>query len=404
MKRTILPLAALLAFAACSSSKELTCASDQKVCSNACTSVLTDASNCGACGHICGTGQGCSAGACVDCAANPAACTAAVAVACFNTDEVRFAAQDLTQVGPALAVGSGPEGLAEVNGTFYVTNDLASSITPFTLAPLQAANAIPVPATSADLSHVAAYNGLLFASSSAMQTVVVVDPVAGKVVDEVSLAQTAGESVNPQAIAFVGTKGYVALAAAGAVAVLDVSTATAPKVIRRIDVSKYATGTAQAYPSAVLAASGKVYVALNDAFDAAFAPVAGAYGKLVVIDPATDTVVGDTALDLGPDCLDASALALSGTTLWVGCGTFDVRGPGLAPVSIAATTPSAGAVVKTAHAIDALAVCGGRGYAGSTDDGTVLTFDPTTGAVTGSAVICPQGKNGAFVPGLACTR
>lgn len=403
MKKQLL-LAALLGVVACSGSKELVCSPDQHVCANACVSLLTDQSNCGACGKTCGTGQGCSAGACVDCSANPAACTAAVAVACFNTNEVRFVAQDLTQVGPALAVGSGPEGLAEVNGTFYVTNDLASSISPFTLAPLQAGAAIPVPATSADLSHVTAHQGLLFASSSAVQTMVVVDPAAGKVVDEVSLAQTPGEKVNPQGIDFVGTKGYVALAAPGAVAVLDVSTPTAPKVLKRIDVSKYATGTAQAFPSPVLAASGKVYVALNDAFDAAFAPVAGAHGKLVVIDPATDTVVGDTALDLGPDCLDASALALSGTTLWVGCGTFDLRGPGLAPVSISGATPVLGAVVKTAHAVDALAVCAGRGYAGATDDGSVLTFDPASGTVTGSAAICPAGQFGAFVPGLACTR
>jgi len=406
MKKTFLLLAALVTFPACSS-KELTCAADQHVCSNACASLQSDARNCGTCGNVCGTGQGCSAGACVDCAANPAACTAAVAVACFNTNEVRFAGDDLAAVGPPLAVGAGPSSLAHLGGTFYVANDLSSDLTPFTLAPLAVATSIPVPAVRADLSNVAEHGGLLWASSSGAGTLVVVDPAAGRVVTELPLAQTVGESVNPKGIAFSGSKAYLALYDAGAVAVIDVSTPSTPRVLKRIDVAKYATATAVAGPSRMLAADGKIYVALTNILDLSFQQVAGANGKLVVIDTATDTVLGDTALDLGPDCLDASALALTGTTLWVGCGYYDfisVQGGGLLPVSIAGAAPAKGTIVKSASAIDALALCGGAGYAGATESGTVLRFDLQTGAVATSAEICPAGKFGSFVADLACAR
>jgi hypothetical protein len=407
--------AALCAAAGCTGSKELTCAADQQVCSDACVSLQTDGHNCGACGRACGAGQGCFAGACVDCTANPAACTAAVAVACFDTDEVRFVADDLTPVGAPLSAPSAIS-LARVAGTFYVADDLTSQVTPFTLAPLQAGQPIQVQSpSSSDLSHVVAHEGLLWASNSAAGTLVVVDPATSKIAAEVPLAERAGEYVNPQGIDFVGTKGYLALQAVGAVAVLDVSAPTAPQPLKRIDVSRYATAPAAASPTRVLAATnGKVYVTLNDVADASWKQVPGANGKLVVIDPVTDTVVGDTALDLGPDCLNASAMAQAGTTLWIACGYYDfvdVWGGGLLPVAIGGATPAPGAVVRTQRAsdgrplaLDALALCGGAGYAGAVDSGTVLRFDPSTGAVAGSSVVCPAGQYGSYVPDLACVR
>lgn len=406
MKRALL-LASSLLLAACSGSKELTCPADEGVCGNACVALLTDGANCGACGKTCGAGQGCSAGACVDCASNPAACSAAVAVACFDTNEVRFAAPDLTPVGPPLAVGNGPGALAELGGTFWVADDLSSDLMPFTLAPLAAGAAVPVTANKADLSTVAAHGGLLWATSSLDGSVVVVDPAKGQVVAALAMAQTAGEDTDPKYFAFSGTKAYVSLYNAGAVQVLDVSTPAAPKKLGRIDVSKYATAPATASPNRLLAANGKVYVVLANVQDAAYNQVPGAHGKLVVVDTASDTVVGDAALDLGPGCLDASGLALSGTTLWIGCGYpwgSGDPGAGLLPVSIAGSTPQPGAMVKTTSSVDALAMCGGSGYAGAAESGTVLRFDAVTGQVSTTAVVCPNGAHGSYVPDLACTR
>jgi hypothetical protein len=399
--------ATLLALLAACGEKEKTCPADQRLCSSACVSLQSDARNCGACGNVCGASQGCSVGACVDCAANPAACTAEVAVACFNTNEVRFVGSDLALVGPPLAVGAGPISFAQVGGTFFVANDLSSTISPFTLAPLAAGAALQVPAISADLSSLTERGGLLWASSSSVGTLVVVDPTTALVVKELPLATAASERTNPKGLAFVGTKGYLALSDAGAVAVLDVSNPASVTVSKRIPVAHYATATATASPANVLAANGKVYVTLNNILDPTFAQVPGAHGKLVVIDPSSDTVVGDAALDLGPDCLDANAMAVSGTTLWVACGFYNfvtVQNAGLLPISIAGATPVPGVVVKTASAIDALAVCGGKGYAGAAESGTVLQFDVGTGAVAGSAVVCPAGTFGSFVADLTCVR
>ncbi len=65
------------------------------------------------------------------------------------------------------------------------------------------------------------------------------------------------------------------------------------------------------------------------------------------------------------------------------------------PISVTGPAPVAGKTVKTTSAIDALAVCDGRRYAGVTESGTVLQFDPATGAI---------GASASFVPDLACTR
>ncbi len=403
--------ALLLSAAACSGSKELVCSTDQQVCANACTSVRSDAQNCGACGRACGAGQGCSAGTCVDCAADPAACTAVVAAACFNTNEVRFLGEDLAQVGPALAVGRGPIAFGQAGGALAVADSLSSDVTPIALAPLTARPAIPIAFPTggyADLEGMSGSGGLFFVSNAAAGTLVVVDPAGSRVVTELPLAEAPGEAVNPKGIAFAAGKAYVALYNAGsrsAVAVVDLGAGASPTIRKRIDVTAYATGNAVAGPTRVLAANGKVYVTLSNVRDASVVQVGGAHGKLVVIDPATDAVVGDTALDLGPDCLSAGALALSGSTLWVGCGFYDLRsvqGAGLLPVSIAGATPQPGAIVKTSSAIAALAVCGGRGYAGAAESGTVLSFDVSTGAVSASANACATAGN--FVPDLACLR
>ncbi|MFL5264252.1 MAG: hypothetical protein ACJ79L_17765, partial [Anaeromyxobacteraceae bacterium] len=291
-------------------------------------------------------------------------------------------------------------------------NDLSSDVTPFTLAPLTASPAIPVVATRPDLSTLTEHGGLLWASSSQSQTLVVIDPALGQVVKEVALG-TPGENLNPKNIAFSGAKAYMALNNASAVTVLDVSAPRAPVVLKRIDLARFGTTsagpapqTAVAGPARVLEANGRIYVALTNIQDTSFAQVPGANGKLVVIDPSTDTIVGDTALDLGPTCLNAGALVVSGSTLWVGCGFFDfvaVQGAGLLPVSIAGATPQPGTVVPTTSAIDALALCGGKGYAGATESGKVLEFDATTGAVATSNDICPV-KGFAFVADLACVR
>ncbi|HEY6001753.1 MAG TPA: hypothetical protein VIV57_02685 [Anaeromyxobacter sp.] len=56
---------------ACSKADEVKCPPGFGLCGPSCVSLVDDASNCGACGHACGTGQACSAGSCrLDCFAS----------------------------------------------------------------------------------------------------------------------------------------------------------------------------------------------------------------------------------------------------------------------------------------------------------------------------------------------
>jgi len=47
------------------------------------------------------------------------------------------------------------------------------------------------------------------------------------------------------------------------------------------------------------------------------------------------------------------------------------------------------------HSIGSVRICGGRGYAGASDSGTLVTFDPSSGAVsTVNEQACPASASG----------
>jgi sugar lactone lactonase YvrE len=407
--RNALPLPLLVALALSACSKEKTCPADETNVNDTCLALKSDPKNCGRVGNACAATESCQVGACVDCSATPGACAPAVVAACFNLNQVRPLTQDLLPATLALDTDQGPISIAALGTTLYAVNSTSSSVSAVTLSPPAAtssAGSLKINSTGAafpDLEHVAAHAGRLWISNAGTSTLAIVDPVSGQV-DEVSLSQSLGEFVSPEGIDFVGTKGYVALAAVNALAVLDVTTVP-PTVTKRIDLQPLAAAGANAAPSRVVASGSRVYVTLNDLFDASFNPVPDAHGRLAVVDATTDQVVG-SALDLGAGCLNASGLALSGTTLWVACGTTDrvtqaVSGGALVPVDIASATPTVGTAITTTIAAVSVAFCGGHGYAGAAESGTVLRFDPTTRAVS-SALVCPNPGRLTFVPAVAC--
>jgi YVTN family beta-propeller protein len=446
MKTTTLSMAVplLLALAACGS-KEKTCAADERLCGNTCVSVQTDALHCGACGNACGTGEACQAGACTQCAASctggqcvAGTCIAPVYAACFNLDQVRGVNGDLAPSGAPLATDQGPFALARLGNALWVANNRSNTLSKVTFGP-------PITATqgtgsitlfgpkggfgSFDLEYVAEHGGLLYVSNAAANTIVVVDPARQLVIDEIPLA--AGS--NPNGIAFVGDKAYVALRDANQVVVIDVSAeagcqppdpaapacgagstcasgltcvhgqcqhAFCGKLVGKpIDVQQFATGIALANPNTVVAVGTRVYVTLNDLFDLAFNTVADAHGKVAIIDATTDQAIG--AVDLGASCVDAAGAAVVGSTLWVGCGSFDPStGAGFAPVDLSSATPVAGAVVSTPHSPAAVAACGGKVYGGAIDSGFLLQLDPATGTVK-SVNLCPASP-ASEISAVAC--
>jgi len=416
----VLALALVLAGSGCSS--QTTCSSNQTLCGGECTSLQSDALNCGACGTKCGTGKGCSLGACVACGENGAGCEAAVLAACFNANQVIAFDSSLVEVGAPVATSKGPGSFVSHDGTTYVLDSTGGDVEQVTPPTGTAIASIPGGSYN-DLQHIAAYANLLYVSNSAVGSFVAVDPVSKKVVDEVSLSVN-NDTPNPLGFDFANKKAYVALAAGvgsspNGLAVVDLSVAppwkTKPSV-KRIDLSPFAFSTSvNPGVSDVRAAADGVhlYVTMNDLYDASFNPVSGANGKLVVIDSITDSVVGNAAVDL-PNCLDAGAMALSGNTLWIACGytvfnsTFTaVTGVGgaLQPVNVSGATPVPGTAIPVAnHAVGAVTICGSQGYAGASDSGALFSFDPTSNAAPAvNATACPASSSGfAAVFDVAC--
>ncbi len=428
LHRSLLPLAAALALGGCS--QERTCPTDETACGGTCVALATDAGNCGACGNTCAQGEACHAGACTTCAAacgqgqvcQDGMCVAAVYAACGNLAEVRGMTADLAPAGPTLPTDQGPNSMVVLDGTLYVENSLSGTLSVVTFDPTASTPkslAIVPNATTggADLEYVAAHDGLIFVSNSMAGTLVAYDPVRRLVIDETPLG-AAGEPVYNQGFTFVGEKAYVALNGVNAVAVVDVSAVptcqpsstgtSCGKLLERIDLSKLAYATASAGPTRAVAYGTNAFVSLNDEFDATYAPVQGANGRLAVIDTVTGTAA-PAALDLGNACQDASGLALDGTTLWVACGYYDyfgtkaVSGAALVPVDLSGSTPVVGAAIPLPNAASSVAFCGGVAYAGATDSGTVMRIDTAARTVT-AALICAPPVAGAdsYVPSVAC--
>ncbi len=420
MKNVPLPLPLTLALAsvlalgaACASEK--TCAADQRLCSDVCIAVRSDPANCGACGNACATGLSCQAGACVDCTAAGASCAAEVVAACYNLNQVRPLDASLNPAGPPIDTDGGPNSFARLVGQLYLANSTASSVSTLNLQPPSVtrgteATGVSAGGVSGDLEGLAAHGGSLLVANAATNTLVVIDPVQKQVTREVPI-EAATSPYALHAFDFVGGKAY--LTAGGySVAVVDLS-ATPAIQKTPLDLTALAQNGVQPGPSAVVASpDGKrVYVSLNDYYDSTYLPVAGAHGLLAVIDPASDTLVGN-AVDLGPGCINASGMALHGSTLWVACGAYDafgtkaVSGGALVPVDVSSATPVVGTPIALAdHAATSVVFCGESGYAGMSDSGIVVRFDPASKSVLASALVCPVPE-GRFsqVPALTCAR
>jgi hypothetical protein len=420
MKNRPLPLLAALAVAALAGgcTAEKSCPADQHLCGGACVSLQSDPRNCGACGAACGTGQGCSLGACVDCGPNGEGCKADVLAACFNAKQVRAFDASLVQVGAPVDTSGGPASLAALGGAIYVADSTGGAVEQVT--PPTATKLADVKGGSYnDLEHLGVSGGLLWVSNAAVGSLVAVDPVARKVLDELSLA-SGGDFPNPLGFDFANHKAYVALSAGAGgspngLAVVDLSLAppwgTRPAV-KRIDLSPFAHPGASPGVSRVVASPDgrRVFVTMNDLYDAIFQPVPGANGKLVVVDTSTDAVAGG-AVDLGAGCLNPSGMALAGSTLWIGCGytQYDATftsvtpvGGALLAVDVSGATPVPRAVVPVpnGHSIGSVRICGSRGYAGASDSGTLVTFDPSTGAIStvneGACAVSASGFSAVF--------
>ncbi|HET6921959.1 MAG TPA: hypothetical protein VFI16_02310 [Anaeromyxobacteraceae bacterium] len=434
--RRIATLAWLLLVAGCG--QELVCPSDQVACGGHCAALATDPASCGACGHACAADEACHAGTCARCASFCGAgrcvgrvCHADVEVACFTTDEVRGVTLALEAAGPPWAVDDGPISLAPSGGATWVAHALAT-----TLLGLRPDLALPLRVVlgGSDLESVRPFGDLLAVSDSGAGTLVVVDPAAPAVVDEVSLAVKSGDFPNPLGAAFAGTRGYLALygtasaspgpsfAEAQQIAVVDLSasaTCQSPPcgtVVARIGLDvppgPSTPGTYDPpgfpFPSRALAVEEppgrfRVFVTLANLGEAChpdfgcFYTVPAGNGRLAVV----DTAAGDalTAVDLGAGCLNPGGLAALGTTVWVACGGSGT----ILPVDVSGTTPSVGAALALPAPAGSfgfvpgnLAFCGGWGFVTDQFSGTIARFDPAGPAPVTTREVCPVDPIAGF--------
>jgi hypothetical protein len=431
--KTILAAFACLALAACSLEK--VCASDQRLCQDACVTPATDPANCGSCGNACGAGQVCTAATCVygtalDCGALGRTCgsgercvsgdcIADLYLACFDTNEVREATAALAPAGVPIATEAGPVAVTWLGDSLFVADSLNNTVDELRFDPPAvrkvATMTIPSGAVGyADLEFIAAGNGLLYVSNAAANVLDVLDPVAQTVVDEIPL----GAGAFPAGIFLAGAKAYVALNGTNEVVAVDVSaSATCPSppcgtISKRIALpAALASAGGSPMPARFGAAGGKLYVTLWN-LKPDFTPAGN--GRLAAIDLATDALVttaGSYPVDLGIGCQNPGDVAGSGEVLYVTCGFFPyastatISGAGIVPVDVSSGTPVVGTgLALSANAPGPIAFCAGAVYAGDRASGAVLRYDPATNAVTATKALCPPpaGSASAYVADLAC--
>jgi DNA-binding beta-propeller fold protein YncE len=373
-----------------------TCPAPLADCADACADLQADRWNCGACGRACQRGESCREGA----------CKPDVYVACFATDDVRPANAAL-RAGLARKAGDGPIALATSGGRVFAASSLSHSLTSF--AP-DLTEGHEIVLGGDDFEALGAHGGRLFVSNAGPGTLVVYDPAAARVVDEVALGDLSG--VNPRGVDFVGERAYVALygtnptSGGQEVVAIDFSAldaCTAPpcaQVVRRIPVLAGADADGLPFPSEVAARGSTVYVVLANLKlgGYGFYTDPAGNGKLAVIDTAAEDAVA--YVDLGAGCTNPGALALLGDVLWVGCG-----GTGnLLPVDVSGTSPVPGEPLPAGvFAPGKLAFCGESGYVTDQWSGTVVRFDPRGVEAAASAVVCPTSDAGwAWAADVEC--
>jgi hypothetical protein len=391
----------------------------QTACDAACVDTTSDRWNCGACGRTCGTNERCDAGR----------CAADLYLACYNSNDVRGATRELASAGSPMGTGLGTGYLGWLGPDLYVASagsemgsgqETLSRIS-FGAPEIRVDHLRQVGVSYADYEALAAHGGLLYVSHASAGTLLIVKP-DGSTVEELRLSPVSAPLANPQGIAFVGDKAYVALNARDEVIVLDVSgaaecaagTRSPPCLseLRRIDLSGLASTGASAQPSRLAVVGDRLFVTLWN-LGSDFKPPAGSTGRVAVIDTASDSLDvtvssgGKSGLvDLGAACLDPADVAAQGSTLYVTCGAFvgaSIVGAGVAVVELGSGVPVAGPVLPAAggSAPGALAFCGGAGYVGDRNSGKVFSLDPTAGALEG-VELCPPSGGWNFVSDVAC--
>jgi hypothetical protein len=399
---------------------------------------------------VCPQGEVLRNGTCVQTGCVGDACPAVLYIACGDTNQIVGATGALALAGESQTVGTRPVSLAWLDGRLYTANSISATLSEvrFDLAVtggVGVSRTITVDKTSAfpDLEYVAAEAGILYVSNAALANLDVVDVASGVVVAETHLDPTGADAfTGPAGIALANGRAYIALNGADAIAVVDVSkcqaappacgagndcsahagtacvnglcvTTACASYLGRIPLPSTLASTATGpTPFRLLVVGTKLYVTLQN-LDRANGFLPAGEGRLAVVDLSTDPLAPGApapyAVSLGTACKNPGALSLVGDTLYVPCGYYDFfgtkarSGMAIVPVSIAGSTPLVGAAIPTQDVVGPITACGGALYAGSSDDGSVVRYDPVPGNISQPVTLCPRDSNGnAYVADLTC--
>ncbi len=415
------------------------CGTGQTACGHACVDLTSDPFHCGACGRFCGSNEKCI----------NQQCLGDLYLACGDTNQIAEATAELAPAGTTHTVGTRPVSLGWLGDRLYSADSIGASLSELRFdlpppSPVGVSRTFKIDATSAfpDLEFVAAGDGLLYVSNAALANLDIVDPASGAVIAAAHLDPDGGDLfTGPAGVALANGKAYVALNGADAIAVVDVSqcqpappacgpssdcsahTGTAcvnslcvprgcGQFLQRITLpASLASVPTGPTPYRLLQVGPRLYATLQNLDRTAnFAPAGE--GRLAVVDLSTDTLVHDASgplvVSLPAPCQNPGELVAAGDTLYIACGFFDffgtkaTLGKAIVTVSLSTGTPVPQAAITTQDVLSPIASCGGAIYAGATDTGTVVRYDPVTGQLT-RAALCPPDSNGnAFVADLTC--
>jgi hypothetical protein len=387
------------------------CPTGYSACSGACVDLQSDRLNCNACGNACPSGQTCHTGT----------CGADLSVACYASGDVQPVDAELNPAGASRLAQGSPTVLAAQGTLLYSGNGYPGSVTVFPLDEELPTHLTTL--TGNDIEGLTPYAGILLVANAAVNAVAILD-ADGSVLDELALP---GTVPNPHGIAVAGTTAYVSLYGDGpngfsgnpevtgqAIALLDLTDLPAcvagtsahcgvvsSSTIDLTQVAGAATSPGYPFPSKLAVRGTKVYVTLANLQLAncgtTSSPAYGycepaGNGKLAIVDTAAGNAV--SVVDLGASCQNPGAIAISGNTAWIACGsfTFKTTAPGaIVPVDLSGSTPVVGTAVDVSAIVPGgLAVCSGKGYVTDQASGMVIRFDTTTGLVDISdQTICP---------------
>jgi len=389
---------------------EAVCPSGGMLCAGRCVLVESDNAHCGNCNQACAQNQHCADGECLACNKESrlyAACMLTGHVAVFSSETYSRVALE--------RVGANPQALSGKGEVLLCADDGAQQLLRLDAQTLQPLGA-PVDTGQTPI-HISAMGALVYVVNAGSNTLQIVDTQnkpsgPWRTQGELSF----GPNTSPQALAFVGSHGFVPLygnlvtgqtSPGQRLVRVGLANPAAPSLEGEVSFSglhlqSHPGKTALPLPYDVVHHQGALYVALNN-LDSTYQPAGpGAIAK-VQLEEATTSV-----LFLGEECSNVTSLASNGQLLVASCAGDWGMTPGRAGLALIEgdevkevwPAPPSFSPGSMAFKCDSLWVAnanGGNVYLFSTQEKSLQLLYGEGGSEGGPMEACPQAASGFAV-------